>query len=82
VIQIYCWNLDLFQFAIQIPQSIVDGVNDTLFSDLEDSYQAHTAVNESCDMILTINVKHFKLVMEEGVIEVLSPQDFMQRFVR
>ncbi|MBQ8153893.1 MAG: hypothetical protein IJ069_09495 [Prevotella sp.] len=40
--------LDLFQFAIQTPQSIVDGVNDTLFSDLEDSYQAHTAVNESC----------------------------------
>ncbi|MBQ9232274.1 MAG: PIN domain-containing protein [Prevotella sp.] len=72
--------LDLFQFAVQDPQSIVDGVNDKLFSDLEDSYQAHTAISESCDLILTINVKHFRLIMEKGPIEVLSPQDFIQTF--
>ncbi|MBQ9204033.1 MAG: hypothetical protein IJ155_07325 [Prevotella sp.] len=72
--------LDLFHFARLSPVTLSDGVNDELFSDLEDSYQAHAAMEEGCDVILTINVKHFKNLAESGAIEVLSPTDFISKY--
>jgi len=73
--------LDLFQFAIPSPISMADGVNDKLFSDLEDSYQAHSAIEQGCDIILTIDVKHFGKLSESRVIEVIDPQAFIDKFL-
>lgn len=72
--------LDLFQFAVPSPIAMADGVNDQLFNDLEDSYQAHSAIEEGCDMILTIDVKHFGKISESGVIEVVDPQTFIEKY--
>lgn len=73
--------LDLFQFAIPSSISMADGVNDKLFSDLEDSYQAHSAIEQGCDMILTIDLKHFSKFNENGAIEVIDPQTFIDKFL-
>ena len=71
--------LDLFLFAQQSPEAISEGVNDELFSDLEDSYQAHAAMGEGCDVIITINEKHYRKLAESGKIEVLTPVDFINK---
>ena len=73
--------LDLFQFALPSPQAMADGVNDKLFSDLEDSYQAHSAIEQGCDMILTIDVKHFSKLSESGAVEVVDPQTFIEKYL-
>ena len=71
---------DLFQFTLQSPASIEDGVNDGFFSDLEDSYQAHAALEEGCDVLVTINTKHFSMFSENNTLEILDPQGFIDKF--
>ena len=73
--------LDLFRFAIPSPIAIAEGVNDKLFYDLEDSYQAHSAIEQGCDMILTIDVKHFSKLSGNGIIEVIDPQAFIDKYM-
>jgi len=73
--------LDLFRFAIPSPIAIAEGVNDKLFCDLEDSYQAHSAIEQGCDMILTIDVKHFSKLSGNGIIEVIDPQTFIDKYI-
>ncbi len=51
--------LTTFKFADLFASSIMDGVNDQDFIDLEDSYQAHIAEDCGCDVLLTINKQHF-----------------------
>ena len=73
--------LDLFLFAQLSGETLSDGVNDQLFSDLEDSYQAHAAMAEGCDAILTIDIKHFKNLADSGSMEILNPQGFIERYL-
>ena len=73
--------LDLFQFALPSPIAMEKGVNDQLFSDLEDSYQAHSALEQGCDMILTIDLKHFCKLIDCGTIEVVDPQLFIEKYL-
>ena len=60
--------------------AMVDGVNDKLFSDLEDSYQAHIAMEQGCDILLTIDIKHFGKFGESGAIVVADPQAFIEKY--
>ena len=73
--------LDLFQFAVPSSIAMAEGVNDQLFSDLEDSYQAHTAIEQGCDIILTIDVRHFSKFSESGAIDVMDPQAFIEKYM-
>lgn len=73
--------LDLFQFTIPSSITMEEAVNDMLFCDLEDSYQAHSAIEEGCDMILTIDVKHFSKLDENGAIEVMNPHAFLDKYL-
>ena len=73
--------LDLFQFAVPSSFAMAEGVNDLLFSDLEDSYQAHTAIEQGCDLILTIDLRHFSKLSESGAIDVMDPQTFIEKYM-
>ena len=70
--------LDTFKLAGQLPDSIIEGVNDKHFDDLEDSYQAHIAEEMGCDVLLTINDKHFSRFNEFSPVKVLTPQQFLE----
>lgn len=70
--------LDTFKLAGQMPDSIINGVNDKHFDDLEDSYQAHVAEEMGCDVLLTINEKHFTRFDEFSPVKVLTPQQFLE----
>lgn len=73
--------LNTFGFAYQTSYSIKTGINDLLFSDLEDSYQGHIAEDSNCDVLITINEKHFSSFTEKSSVEVLTPQQFIEKYV-
>ena len=73
--------LDLFQFAGQNGDTMKEGVNDALFSDLEDSYQAHAAEAEGCDVLLTIDINHFSAFEGASALSVLTPQQFVDTYI-
>ena len=73
--------LGTFRLADQITQSIKEGVNDQLFDDLEDSYQAHVASDMECDVLLTINEKHFAHFSGQSSVKVFTPSSFIEAYL-
>ena len=72
--------LGTFMLCNQSSKSIRDGVNDSLFNDLEDSYQAHTAEDSGCDVLLTINNHHFSQYAAHSTMKVMTPTDFIASY--
>ncbi len=72
--------LGMFQLADQYENSISNGVNDALFDDLEDSYQAHVAEDNGCDVLLTIDEKHFAKFKEIAGVKVMTPLSFIENY--
>lgn len=57
-----------------------EAVADERFTDIEDSLQYHCAKQNSCDVLLTINIKDFKKVID-GDLRIISPQEFVSEFL-
>lgn len=74
--------LDSFSLVDAISDSIKRGVADLDFSDLEDSYQAHIAEDYGCDVLLTINKKHFERFAQNASLSVLTPIEFLNVYVK
>ena len=73
--------LGIFKLAGHYSQTISDGVNDPIFDDLEDSYQAHVAKDFGCDVLLTINEKHFSRFNGISSLKVLTPSSFIETYI-
>lgn len=73
--------LDTFRLAKQDADSMSDGVNDYRFEDLEDSYQMQVAQHEECDILLTINDKHFPVANQSSSLRIMTPPSFIQTFI-
>jgi len=56
-------------------KSFTEGINDTNFDDLEDSFQHQCAVKAKCDILITINKKHFIC----NDIVVMTPDEFLAK---
>ena len=72
--------LETFKLASQSEQAIYDGVKDSAFNDLEDSYQAHIAEETGCDILLTINERHFSHFANESSVKIMTPKTFVLNF--
>jgi len=70
--------LNDFIIAPQSNRILTNGVLDDSFSDLEDSYQAQSAIASSCEVLLTINDKDFVGLKDNSTIQVLTPQQFVE----
>lgn len=66
--------LDTFLILSGGSKALSEGVNDAMFTDLEDSFQWQVAQSARCEIILTINKKHFK---EHGNMLVNTPAEFL-----
>lgn len=60
--------------------SLLNGVEDFRFMDLEDSYQYQSAVNSDCSVLLTINKKDFKNLNDEDIV-VVTPEEFINKYI-
>jgi predicted nucleic acid-binding protein len=56
------------------------GVNDTSFSDIEDSFQHQCALKNGCNYLITINTKDFSKVNQD-LMKVISPNDFVNNYL-
>ena len=53
---------------------LAEGINDLDFDDLEDSFQHQCAIKAKCDVLITINKKHFPC----KDIPVMTPEEFLE----
>lgn len=61
-------------------EGIADVFNDDTFADLEDAFQYCCAAENRCDVLVTINTKHFKGEHKKE-LPVLSPAEFVEKFI-
>lgn len=73
--------LDTFQISVANKTGLLQGVIDTSFKDLEDSYQFQSALNCGADVLLTINMKDFEGVKDNCHIRIMTPQSFVTEVV-
>lgn len=60
--------------------SISSAINDIQFTDLEDSYQYHCALEHKCDYFITLNTKDFRHADTKSMT-ILSPEQFIDQIV-
>ena len=61
--------------------TVQEAVNDERFTDIEDSFQYHCALQNDCDVLLTINIKDYKNVLGQRP-EVLTPEEFVEKYLK
>ena len=61
-------------------KSIVSGINDLAFDDVEDSFQYQCALQNKCDALITINLKDYSNA-DTAKMEILSPTEFVEKFL-
>ena len=59
-------------------ESLLQGINDLRFSDLEDSCQLQAAKSSNCQYLLTFNVKDFPAA--DPQIKILTPERFLDEW--
>ena len=66
--------VDLSHYAAE------QAINDEHFSDIEDSFQYQCALENGCDVFVTINVDDFKNA-DQLQIEILTPAAFVDKYL-
>lgn len=61
-------------------EEMITALGDKTFHDLEDAYQYYCAIENGCDAIVTINMRHFKGTHKKA-ISVYTPSDFVNKFL-
>ena len=59
---------------------MVSGNLDTVFDDIEDSFQYQCAVQAKCDALVTINIKDYRNA-DTSAIEILTPEEFASKYI-
>ena len=67
--------------VIEIDNSTLrKGINDYLFTDLEDSFQYQASLTHQCDILVTLNTKDFKGA-DPNFVQIISPQQFVEEYL-
>ena len=67
--------LQLVQIGNIEHSDMMIGVNDTSFSDIEDSFQNQCALKNGCNYLITINTKDFSKA-SQNLMKVVTPNEF------
>jgi len=59
---------------------LVSANSDPSFDDIEDSFQYQCAIQSKCDVLITINLKDYRLA-DTSSIEILSPTAFVEKYL-
>ena len=74
--------LQTFTVAEHDNASLLRGVDDLQFSDLEDSCQYQLAQRSGCEKLITFDSKHYPETKEGNILQVLTPQQFIESFIK
>ena len=61
-------------------EHLSDALQDTAFNDLKDSFQYHCALENECNVLVTINLKDYIHADQSG-IEILTPAGFVEKYI-
>ena len=61
-------------------EHLKEAVADKAFDDLEDSFQYHCALENDCDVLVTINIKDYKNANKDS-LEIMTPADFVEKYL-
>ena len=61
--------------------SIHSAIDDILFKDMEDSFQYQCAVENKCNVLVTINMGDFSQA-DQNILEILSPKAFVEKYLQ
>lgn len=59
---------------------ITQSINDTVFDDVEDSFQYHCALQAKCDALITINLRDYRNA-DTSKMEIISPTEFVEKYL-
>ncbi|MBQ9467267.1 MAG: PIN domain-containing protein [Muribaculaceae bacterium] len=59
---------------------IVTGISDVAFDDVEDSLQYQCALQNKCEVLVTINLRDY-FQADQSSIEILSPLEFVNKYL-
>ena len=62
-------------------ETVKEAIDDEQFTDIEDSFQYHCALQHHCDVLLTINIKDYKNA-SDSELEVMTPQEFVEKYLK
>ena len=62
-------------------ETVKEAIDDEQFTDIEDSFQYHCALQHHCDVLLTINIKDYKKA-SDSELEVMTPQEFVEKYLK
>ncbi len=75
--------LQTFMVAEHNNQSLLDGVSNLRFADIEDSCQYQLAQKCKCDLLVTLNIKDYSQNVEEGDgVAIMTPQVFIETYIK
>lgn len=57
-----------------------NGINNSSFHDLEDSFQYQCALTAQCDVFITINIRDFRDV-DFAYMNIMTPQEFVDKYL-
>lgn len=61
-------------------KQLSQGINDLAFDDVEDSFQYQCAIQNKCDVLVTINLRDYANA-DTAKMEILSPAEFVEKFM-
>lgn len=70
--------LQNFSVAEHDNASLLRGITDENFTDLEDSCQYQLAQRAGCQALITFNVSDYR-IMQDSSVKVLSPEEYLNR---
>lgn len=72
--------LEDFVVAGQDNDSLLQGVKDLSFTDLEDSCQYQAAKRNGCECLITFNVKDYAGLVRDDSMKILLPQEYLLNY--
>ncbi len=72
--------LDLVEVAVMGKNAFRNGINNSSFHDLEDSFQYQCALTAQCDVFITINIRDFRDV-DFAYMNIMTPQEFVDKYL-
>ena len=70
--------LQTFNVAEHDNASLLRGVGDPLYTDLEDSCQYQLAIKSGCELLITFDINHFPQTGDQ-TMPVVTPQTFLEK---
>jgi len=74
--------LQTFTVAEHNNASLLKGVMDPHYTDLEDSCQYQLALRAECEIFVTFDIRHFPQTEPQSPLSVMTPQQFIETYLR